>query len=218
MPSLLTNQDKSATDKKLSIWGLGPSRPNQTLLSDDAICSKPVIEVRPWRKDNIDQRERVHSVSTTDDIEETMGDVTENVRTVVAEESGALIRLTTRTGAQELAEVLQQWEGVVTEIHEDTFCATLIDLTNNAQPKELVELDLSEISEADRHIFSEGSVFYWTIGRHWSPGGQMTRVSKIRLRRTPRWTRNAVAMIESRANSLMERFSNDSSSNSPAHR
>jgi hypothetical protein len=127
-------------------------------------------------------------------------------------------KIAPRTDARELAEVLQQWEGVVTEIHEDTFCATLIDLTNNAQPRELVKLYLSEISDADRHIFSEGSVFYWTIGRHWSPGGQMTRVSKIRLRRTPRWTRNAVAMIESRANSLMERYSNDSSSNSPAHR
>lgn len=114
------------------------------------------------------------------------------------------IRVTTTAQSDTYRTILQQWEGVVTDITESTFCANLIDLTDPSNPEEMVELSLDEISWADKEILVAGSIFYWTISHAWSPGGQKSRVSEIRLQRTPRWSKNTLARLQEQAQSYMK--------------
>lgn len=100
--------------------------------------------------------------------------------------------------------ILQQWEGVVTDITETTFWASLIDLTDPSHPEEFVELSLDEISSDDKEILVVGSIFYWAIGRAWSPGGQVRRFSEIRLQRTPRWSEDTLSTLHEKALSYMK--------------
>lgn len=103
-------------------------------------------------------------------------------------------------------QILQQWEGIVREVTSDSVWAELIDLTDQARPDEEVELPLEEIPRSDWPILKPGSVFYWAIGREWSPGGQMRRVSEIRMRRMPQWTQHSVKTLHSQGAVLMDRF------------
>ena len=115
-----------------------------------------------------------------------------------------LIRLPAGTLPREKIRVLQKWEGVVTEITEDSVFADLQDLSELSLPIEVVEIPIEEISEDDRHLLIEGAVFYWSIGYETSAGGQLRRMSEIRLRRTPRWTKRAIQQIRKRAEELFE--------------
>ncbi len=105
--------------------------------------------------------------------------------------------------------VLQQWEGVVTEVTTSSVWADLCDLTEPSSPVEIVELPLEEISEADMAILALGSVFYWTIGYEQAPGGQRRRVSEVRVRRTPMWSGQVVNSLKEKALELLERFKGD---------
>lgn len=98
--------------------------------------------------------------------------------------------------------LLQHWEGVVDEVGEDTFWATLSDLTNPENPEEFAELPLSEITPADLVILKPGGIFYWSIGYDTSPAGTRSRVSRIQLKRNPIWTRRAIENLGSEAERL----------------
>lgn len=110
--------------------------------------------------------------------------------------------------------LLQHWEGVVDEIGEDGFWATLSDLTNPDNPEEYAELPLSEVALTDLEILKPGAVFYWSIGYETTPAGTRRRVSEVRLRRNPTWTRRAIENLESEAERLaaLMRGQNDSQS------
>lgn len=118
-----------------------------------------------------------------------------------------LIRLSMPRPPQRRFEIVQQWEGVVTDIEADAVFAELLDLTNPSHSREVVELPLIEISEADQRILRPGSVFYWAIGYERSVGGQIRRVSEIRLRRTPIWSQHQIDSVKARAKKLYERYS-----------
>ena len=93
---------------------------------------------------------------------------------------------------------LQQWEGVVTEVDDNSVYGTLSDLTNLSNGEELVELPIDDIPEADRILLVAGAVFYWSIGYEQSSSGQHRRISEIRMRRLPEWTQRKLdAVIES---------------------
>lgn len=115
-----------------------------------------------------------------------------------------LIRLPAGTLPRERVRVLQQWEGVVTEVTSDSFFADLQDLSDSSQPLEVVEIPIDEVSEDDRPLLVEGAIFYWSIGHETSAGGQLRRMSEIRLRRTPRWTKRAIQQVMKRAEELFE--------------
>ena len=102
--------------------------------------------------------------------------------------------------------VLQQWEGVVTEVGDETFFAELDDLTDSSRPIEIVELSLDEIAVEDRPLVKNGACFYWSIGYETSPGGTIRRVSEIRLKRVPKWSRRSIEALEREAESLFELF------------
>jgi hypothetical protein len=120
-----------------------------------------------------------------------------------------LIRLPPGSLPLESVRVLQQWEGVVTEVADDSFFADLQDLNDSAEPIEVVELPFEEVPKDDRPLLQEGAVFYWSIGYETTAGGTLRRMSEIRLRRTPRWTKRAHRQAEQRAEELLERLANE---------
>jgi hypothetical protein len=103
-------------------------------------------------------------------------------------------------------QLLQQWEGVIRRIDSDSFEAEIYDLTEPSKPSEFVELPLTEISEADRNLFMAANVFYWSIGYETRTGGQIVRISEIRLKRMPRWTQKDIQSATAKGQELFNRF------------
>lgn len=87
---------------------------------------------------------------------------------------------------------LQKWEGVVLQVTLECIIARLVDLTQPGASEEEAEIPLNELSEEDRDLIQPGAVFYWNIGYLDSQSGQRTRVSIIRFRRLPAWTRKEI--------------------------
>ena len=81
---------------------------------------------------------------------------------------------------------LQEWEGVVEEVGEDSFDARLVDRTQDSPDEVLEDFPLDDISEEDRSLVAPGAVFYWCIGYRVRKG-QRSRMSEIRFRRLPAW-------------------------------
>ena len=119
-----------------------------------------------------------------------------------------LIRLSPGRAPQRLFRVLQQWEGVVSEVADDTMWADLYDLTDRSNPLEVVEIPLEEIDVADQPLLRPGSVFYWCIGYDDTSGGRR-RVSEIRVRRTPEWSQHTIDSMNAKASELLKRFNSN---------
>ena len=60
------------------------------------------------------------------------------------------------------SEILQKWEGIVLDVHEDSFTARLYDQVN--KNVEEAEFELEELREEERKLVRSGASFYWTIG------------------------------------------------------
>lgn len=131
-------------------------------------------------------------------------------------EVAPMIRLTRKQAPARRFEILQQWEGVVSEITDESIWAELRDLTRQSPAIEVVELPLEEIPRADRPLLRIGGVFYWSIGYETSPGGQIRRVSEIRVRRTPQWSRHSVDSIRAKAKDLLQRLVAHDENHTPA--
>lgn len=98
---------------------------------------------------------------------------------------------------------LQEWEGYVTEIHDETFVARLVDKTAGADvPEEEGEFPFSDVSDSDRELVKPGAIFRWTIGYLKSASGSKKRVSQIVFRRLPQWTRKELALAEMKAKEI----------------
>jgi hypothetical protein len=98
--------------------------------------------------------------------------------------------------------VLQRWIGRVESVHHEQFVAVTTDATNPRNPPEEAEFDLTEVSEGDLPLVSEGAMFYWSIGYRDSPGGQRERVSSLRFVRSPRLSEPTVNRIFERADRM----------------
>lgn len=117
-----------------------------------------------------------------------------------------LIRLPPRSLPIDSVQVLQRWEGIVTETGGDSFCAELKDLSEPDYPLELVELPIAEIHVDDRPLIRTGACFYWSIGIKTSQRGVITRVSEIRFQRLPKWTRRRIAAAKKEAEKAFGSF------------
>jgi len=83
---------------------------------------------------------------------------------------------------------LQEWEGYVTKIDEESFTARLLDISSGKEIEdEEVDIPLSDISTTDREELSVGSIFRWSIGYEIKRDKQRKRTSQIVLRRLPMW-------------------------------
>lgn len=102
-------------------------------------------------------------------------------------------------------EVEQRFEGIVLSRDEssDTFTARLRDPSKTV-PEEEAEFNLSELPD-DAHLIMPGAMFTWIIGLQWK-GGQSKRVSEVRFRRLPPFTKNAIAEAKQRAEQRAELF------------
>lgn len=98
--------------------------------------------------------------------------------------------------------LLQSWEGTVTSKQGDTFLARLVDLHVRTNPIEIAEIPIDEIPVPDRCLLALGTVFYWSIGYETKPGGQLTRASEIRVRRSPVWSHRDIDEMKARAKEL----------------
>lgn len=81
---------------------------------------------------------------------------------------------------------LQRWTGRVERVLSNRFVAIVHDITNPTNPAEEVELDLEEVSPADRGLVAEGAMFYWSIVYRDSKSGQRERIAAIRFARQPK--------------------------------
>lgn len=106
-------------------------------------------------------------------------------------------------------QVLQQFEGIVLEIDDESFWAELRDLTNEYNPLESAEFAIAQVSPADRGLLMPGCVFYWILGVEQQLGGQIVNVSIIRVRRTPKWTKRVIDSISKKADSLFRLFTDE---------
>lgn len=124
-------------------------------------------------------------------------------------EISPLVRLWTTEGPPRRFKMLQQWEAIVTALAEDCFVVRLRDLSCPKLPDEVAELPLAEIPESDRELLAPGSIIYWSIGYETSEGGQIRRVSELRLKRRPVWTERMLAEIKKKAATMLERYQAD---------
>ncbi len=93
---------------------------------------------------------------------------------------------------------LQKWQGIVTQIFKDSFYSDLINLTHEGFDEE-TEFSIEEVSPEDQSLIEVGAIFYWSIGYHHSYSGQRTRMSQIRFKRMPNWSKKAIEMAEKKA-------------------
>ena len=100
-------------------------------------------------------------------------------------------------------DIEQEYEGSVIAIDGagETFTARLVDVSGGG-PDEEAEFSLREITD-DRHLVVPGAIFSWIIGLQWRKR-QTVRVSEIRVRRLPPFSREAIAEAEARAHELAE--------------
>jgi hypothetical protein len=90
---------------------------------------------------------------------------------------------------------LQEWEGYVVAVHQDTFTARLTDLTRGADmAEEEAEFPLDDLANEDRELAQVGGVFRWAIGYH-RVGGTKIRGSHLVFRRA-RWTQAELAAAD----------------------
>lgn len=82
---------------------------------------------------------------------------------------------------------LQEWEGYVVDIGQETFRARLIDVTNGETTAgEEVELFLQDLNTVDRSKVALGAIFRWTIGYQIAGNRPRLRGSQIVFRDIPR--------------------------------
>lgn len=103
-------------------------------------------------------------------------------------------------------QLLQLWEGKVIRVGKDNFTAILMDKSNPSKPEEEVIIDLQEVSEDDLPLLRPGAILYWSIGYEEDLGRPRQRVSRIRLRRLPGWTKRELDEAKRKAAKLSDLF------------
>jgi len=89
------------------------------------------------------------------------------------------------------------------ETEDSTFLVRLIDVIGEHADEE-IELSTDELSDFDLELLEPGAILYWTIGYRLQPGGARERVSRIRLRRLPAWTKRQLEEAGERAAALQQ--------------
>ena len=110
---------------------------------------------------------------------------------------------------------IQKWEGVVTEVGEDTFTARLTDLTNGgsgpshggpSHGDEFIELSFDDVSSPDDiELIQKGAIFYWNIGFE-TLHGQDRKSSLIRFRRLPKWSKKKLEAMERKGKEIINQI------------
>jgi len=113
------------------------------------------------------------------------------------------------TGKSYSLRARQRWEGVVTEVNENTFTAILTDLSDPQNPDEEAIFgwdELADLPEEDLLLVKPGASFYWVVGSQKSPAGNVSNVSYYQFRRSPKWSSNALKRADAEADRFAELF------------
>jgi hypothetical protein len=94
-------------------------------------------------------------------------------------------------------------------VSDDQIVAVLYDLTDRSKPEEEAVIPLEEVPDSDRGFVEPGSIFYWSIGYRTGSTGQKERVSQIRFRRLPSWTRGERREADREASKFEELLAHD---------
>jgi hypothetical protein len=191
---------------------IGPSR--SATLNIDALLRKPEFEIATTREGEGEGcyiiTEPIH-LSGEGQASETLSNPE---LTTDSSESGALeavhpkmlptiTRISSKLPAQDSFLLMQKWQGVVTQIGDDSFLATLKDLITDSDDEE-AEIYTEEISKSDIPLLAKGAVFYWCIGYRDTLAGQRIRASEIRFRRLPTWSKRELDTARKEADSISE--------------
>jgi hypothetical protein len=103
-------------------------------------------------------------------------------------------------------QLLQIWEGKVTQVGDKDFTAILSDRSNPDNPEEEVVIDRQEVPKDDQPLLRPGAIFYWSIGYEDEPGRPRRRVSQIRFRRLLGWTKRELDEAKRKAAQLADLF------------
>jgi len=101
-------------------------------------------------------------------------------------------------------QALQRWTGRVERVAGDRFVAIISDVTTPTNPAEEVDLDVEDVSPADRPLVAEGAIFYWSIVYRDTKGGQRERITTIRFARQPKLSDDVINDIFSEADKIAE--------------
>jgi hypothetical protein len=96
--------------------------------------------------------------------------------------------------------VLEEWEGTVLSVENDSFTAQLKSAIPGT-PEERASFTLDEVSDSDRDLIRDGAVFYWTVGSRFEFHGQKSLQSTLRFRRLPAWSQREIDRIQEHAHS-----------------
>jgi hypothetical protein len=133
---------------------------------------------------------------------------TQDTRGVAKDRSLEVLRLEATpepTPAAYSFDMRGQWEGTVTEVGADEFSVVLCDILNPGAEEYDAVFSLEEVADEDRDLLKEGAILYWTIGYE-QRGGQRRRISEVRLRRLPAWSRADLARVEKASRELDDLF------------
>ena len=73
---------------------------------------------------------------------------------------------------------------------------------------EEVVFDFAEISESDMDLLKEGAIVYWNIGYLEEISGTRSRISELKFRRMPAWSKNDVVKVNKKAAEFKKFFNN----------
>ena len=103
----------------------------------------------------------------------------------------------------------QEWEGLVTGIHDDGFEARLLDLTaGDPVDREVATIPFDAVGAEDRSLLRVGSIFRWVIGCEKSIDGTRRSVSRIVFLDPPRLTQRDLEKGREWAEWLLEEWGN----------
>jgi hypothetical protein len=104
---------------------------------------------------------------------------------------------------------LQEWEGYVVHIEEQSFLSRLTSVwPERGTEEELLEFPKEDISETDLVLLRPGALFRWVVGYRELASGR-ERSSNVTLRRLPAWTKSDVEFAEAEAARVAENLSDD---------
>lgn len=101
--------------------------------------------------------------------------------------------------------VYEQWTGRVTHI-DAKGKIFLAALQSKTAPDELGEFSFDDLSDDDKELLSLGAIFYWSIGKIITPGGEVSNVSKVRFRRLQHWHRKTLEKAKAQAEEYNDWF------------
>ena len=94
----------------------------------------------------------------------------------------------TSTSISRTFKASESWEGYVINTFKYFFTARITDI-NEEEPDEDIEILYKDISSDEKKLIKPGAVFDWHVGNE-NDRGTVRRISVIRFRRLPRWTKS----------------------------